>query len=256
MKSTRRPAASARRSTRRPTSSSAPPSIRRSTASCVCLSSPPASIRRRLDRLSRSTPAEDRRLFSRAGLLAPLGPPGFGSGGRAGRVRCPRGDSFAPVAAFPDPIEARSEVDEIGARGIHSARGRAAGRSLAPDAADRGPAATGAKPTACAARRPKRHPRAGNTAPVAFEKLAAFGISRHEGDGAPAPAAGAPPAPVTPLQRPQVLAPADPVRAHPRPQPVRSSVARYEPQGRAIARPPVSEDDHLDIPAFLRRQQN
>jgi cell division protein FtsZ len=88
-----------------------------------------------------------------------------------------------------------------------------------------------------------------------LEKLAAFGISRHDGEGAPAPAPLGPPASVTPLQRPQVLAPADPGRSPPRPQPARSSGA-YEPQGRAIARPAVSEDDHLDIPAFLRRQQS
>jgi cell division protein FtsZ len=60
---------------------------------------------------------------------------------------------------------------------------------------------------------------------------------------------------VTQLQRPQALAPAEPPRAQPRPQPARAPSA-YEPNGRAIARPPVSEDDHLDIPAFLRRQQN
>ena len=88
-----------------------------------------------------------------------------------------------------------------------------------------------------------------------LEKLAAFGITRHDGEAAPAPAAVAPPAPVTQLQRPQALAPAEPARAQPRPQPARAPSA-YEPNGRAIARPPVSEDDHLDIPAFLRRQQN
>jgi cell division protein FtsZ len=87
-----------------------------------------------------------------------------------------------------------------------------------------------------------------------LEKLAAFGITRHEGEAAPTPGA-APPAPVTPLQRPHASAPADPGRAQPRPQPTRSPGA-LEPHGRPVPRPPVSEDDHLDIPAFLRRQQN
>ncbi len=164
-------------------------------------------------------------------------------------------DSFAPVAAFPDPIEARSEVDE------------SEHEEFIPPAAEqpvvrspRMPQIEDLPQLAQNQLRALRDAQNGIPAPETrrrslLEKLAAFGISRHEGDGAPAPAAGAPPAPVTPLQRPQVLAPADPVRAHPRPQPVRSSGA-YEPQGRAIARPPVSEDDHLDIPAFLRRQQN
>ena len=55
-----------------------------------------------------------------------------------------------------------------GARGIHSARPGAAGPSVAPHAADRGPAAAGPEPAACVARRAKRHPRAGNASPVAL----------------------------------------------------------------------------------------
>ena len=61
-----------------------------------------------------------------------------------------------------------------GARGIHSARPGAAGPSVAPHAADRGPAAAGAEPAACVARRPKRHPRAGNAAPVAAGEAGRF----------------------------------------------------------------------------------
>jgi cell division protein FtsZ len=88
-----------------------------------------------------------------------------------------------------------------------------------------------------------------------LEKLAAFGITRHDGEAAPAPVAAAPPAAVTTLQRPLAAAPVDPGRAQPRPQSARSPSA-LDPHGRAVPRPPVSEDDHLDIPAFLRRQQN
>ena len=91
-----------------------------------------------------------------------------------------------------------------------------------------------------------------------LEKLAAFGITRHEEEPAPPPAANAAPAPVTPLHRPYVAAPtqADPGRLQPRQQPARQPASAPNPHGRPAPRPPVSEDDHLDIPAFLRRQQN
>ena len=90
-----------------------------------------------------------------------------------------------------------------------------------------------------------------------LEKLAAFGITRHEEEPAPAPAA-APTAPVTPLHRPFVASPAQAElgRPQPRQQPARQPAAASNPHGRPAPRPPVSEDDHLDIPAFLRRQQN
>jgi cell division protein FtsZ len=87
-----------------------------------------------------------------------------------------------------------------------------------------------------------------------LEKLAAFGITRHEEEPAQAPPAGAP-APVTPLHRPYVAAPApaDLGRPQTRQAPPRGA---SDSHGRPVARPSVSEDDHLDIPAFLRRQQN
>jgi cell division protein FtsZ len=91
-----------------------------------------------------------------------------------------------------------------------------------------------------------------------LEKLAAFGITRHEEEPAPAPAVMVAPAPVTPLHRPHVAAPAqaDLGRPQPRPPAPRQPATAQEPHGRPVARPSVSEDDHLDIPAFLRRQQN
>ena len=88
-----------------------------------------------------------------------------------------------------------------------------------------------------------------------LEKLAAFGITRHEEEPAAAPVAAPPPAPVTPLQRPHAVAPVDPGRPQQRTQAVRP-LGALDPNGRSLHRPPVSEDDHLDIPAFLRRQQN
>jgi cell division protein FtsZ len=164
-------------------------------------------------------------------------------------------DSLAPVAAFPDPIEARLEAEEP----EHE--------EFIPPAAEqpvlrspRMPQIEDLPQLAQNQLRALRDAQNGIPAPETrrrslLEKLAAFGITRHDGEAAPAPAAVAPPAPVTQLQRPQALAPAEPARAQPRPQPARAPSA-YEPNGRAIARPPVSEDDHLDIPAFLRRQQN
>jgi cell division protein FtsZ len=91
-----------------------------------------------------------------------------------------------------------------------------------------------------------------------LEKLAAFGITRHEEEPAPAPAVAVAAAPVTPLHRPHATAPAqaDLGRPQPRHQAPRQPGAAQEPHGRPVPRPPVSEDDHLDIPAFLRRQQN
>jgi cell division protein FtsZ len=165
-------------------------------------------------------------------------------------------EAVAAVASFPDPIEAHHpEADE-------------------PDEEEFIPPAP-EQPVARAPRMPQiedlpqvaqnqlramREAQNGLPAPETrrrslLEKLAAFGITRHDGEAAPPANVAAPPAPVTPLQRPHVAPPGDPGRAQPRPQPTRSS-GGYEPHGRAIPRPPVSEDDHLDIPAFLRRQQS
>jgi cell division protein FtsZ len=91
-----------------------------------------------------------------------------------------------------------------------------------------------------------------------LEKLAAFGITRHEEEPAPAPAVAAPPPPVVPLQRPSAAAPAqaDPSRSQPRQLTPRPPAGALDPHGRPIPRPPVAEDDHLEIPAFLRRHPN
>ncbi len=93
-----------------------------------------------------------------------------------------------------------------------------------------------------------------------LEKLAAFGITRHDEEPAPraAPIPVAPPAPQPRAYAGSVAQP-DFNRAQPRPLPARAPaapVASHEPQGRHAHRPPVTEDDQLDIPAFLRRQQN
>jgi cell division protein FtsZ len=164
-------------------------------------------------------------------------------------------EDAAGIVAFPEPIEARLETDE------------SAQEEFIPPAPEqpmvRAPRMPQIEDLPQLAQNQLRAMREGQNAVPApetrrrslLEKLAAFGITRHDGEAAPAPAAQAPPAPVTPLHRPQASAPADPGRAQSRPQPARSTVA-LDPHGRAAPRAPLSDDDHLDIPAFLRRQQN
>jgi cell division protein FtsZ len=93
-----------------------------------------------------------------------------------------------------------------------------------------------------------------------LEKLAAFGITRHDEEPAQR-AAAAPAAPpvVQPRAYTTPVAQPDFNRVQPRPLPARPPAAPttgLHPHGRPAHRPPVTEDDHLDIPAFLRRQQN
>ncbi len=91
-----------------------------------------------------------------------------------------------------------------------------------------------------------------------LEKLAAFGITRH--DEEPAPKATNPvlPPAAAPRPLPAPVTHADFGRAQPRPQaqPQRASAGVFDQNGRPAHRPPVTEDDHLDIPAFLRRHPN
>ncbi len=89
-----------------------------------------------------------------------------------------------------------------------------------------------------------------------LEKLAAFGITRH--DEEPAPKAANPVLPPVAPQHPQSapVTHADFGRPQPRPQPQRTPAGALDPHGRPSHRPPVTEDDHLDIPAFLRRHPN
>jgi cell division protein FtsZ len=75
-----------------------------------------------------------------------------------------------------------------------------------------------------------------------LEKLAAFGISRPE-DTAPRATA--------PLAPPRQLAQATPMLA--RAQPPRPAQGQLDAQGRQQPRPMVTDDDQLEIPAFLRR---
>ena len=157
------------------------------------------------------------------------------------------------VAAFPEPIEPYAETNE------------AAPAEFIPPAPEQPAARTPRMPQIedlpQVAQNQLRAMR-GEAQPVSapetrrrslLEKLAAFGITRHEEEATLAPVAAAPPAAVVPLPRPHVAAPVDAARAQQRPQPPRP-LGALDPNGRAIPRPPVSEDDHLDIPAFLRRQ--
>jgi len=90
-----------------------------------------------------------------------------------------------------------------------------------------------------------------------LEKLAAFGISRHdESAQAQPPRAVAPP--VLPAsQRPaSSVLHADYGRPQPRPGAPRPPQGALDAHGRVGPRPAAVDDDQLEIPAFLRRQAN
>ncbi len=189
---------------------------------------------------------------------------------RSGRPAATEGDPLAatslsatyqdvagPSAGFPDPIEPHPETEE------------SAAMDFVPPAPEqpmvRAPRMPQIEDLPQLAQNQLRVMRGEGPAAVSppetrrrslLEKLAAFGISRHDEELPPPPAAvPSAPASVTPLQRPHASAPADTGRFQPRSQPARLPGAP-DSHGRALHRPPVSEDDHLDIPAFLRRQQN
>ena len=89
-----------------------------------------------------------------------------------------------------------------------------------------------------------------------LEKLAAFGITRSDEEPAAKAAAPLLPAPPALGRSPPAPAQGEIVRAQPRHHAPRAAAGALDPHGRPAPRPPVAEDDHLDIPAFLRRQPN
>ncbi len=100
-----------------------------------------------------------------------------------------------------------------------------------------------------------------------FERLASFGASRQEDELQGAPAAApqpmhAPRAPLAPIAPPAGPQPS-PTHAEygkrpaaPAPQPGHPGHAALDPHGRRAPQPRPVEEDHLEIPAFLRRQAN
>ena len=165
---------------------------------------------------------------------------------------------IAPVAVdFPEPIAPRREYEDEATPFIPPAPEQPTVR------APRMPQIEDLPPLAQSQIRQMRE-RESQTAAVEprrrslLEKLAAFGITRH--DEEPAPKATNPVQPPVAAPRP-LAAPvthADFGRAQPRPQPQpqRASAGALDPHGRPTHRPPVTEDDPLDIPAFLRRHPN
>jgi cell division protein FtsZ len=91
-----------------------------------------------------------------------------------------------------------------------------------------------------------------------LEKLAAFGISRHEDEAtAPAPRAIAPALPAAAPPKPNASAlHAEYGRPQPRPAAPNPAQGNLDAHGRTAARAAQIEDDQLEIPAFLRRQFN
>jgi cell division protein FtsZ len=163
----------------------------------------------------------------------------------------------AAAVAFPEPIEPSREAEQESAQFIPPAPEQPMVRAA------RMPQIEDLPQVAQNQLRAMREAQASVPAPETrrrslLEKLAAFGITRHEEEPAPAAVVASPPAQVTPLQRPSTPAPvqADLGRSPPRQLTPRPPAGALDPHGRPIPRPPVAEDDHLEIPAFLRRHPN
>jgi cell division protein FtsZ len=89
-----------------------------------------------------------------------------------------------------------------------------------------------------------------------LQRLATVGFGRKEEGGHPAEPAQAP-RPVQEAPRPQMSSVhADYTKRQPAPQGYRPAQGSLDPQGRAAPAPVRSEEDQLEIPAFLRRQAN
>ena len=182
--------------------------------------------------------------------------------GRCFAVRRPRrrrpvlrGD----VRRLPRTDRAPPRSGRFGAGSIHSARGGRARGPRGPHAADRGPAAGGAESVARQARSSSRRSRAGNAPPVPVGET---GRVRHCAPRGGA-CAGAPPPAAAPRRRSCRFSGHTPGRRFrlisaglSRASSRRQPAGALDPHGRPVPRPPVSEDDHLDIPAFLRRHPN
>jgi cell division protein FtsZ len=162
----------------------------------------------------------------------------------------------APPAAFPEPIEAPREAEDEPSQFIPPAPEQPGARAMRMPQIEDLPQI---------AQNQLRAMREASPAPPApetrrrslLEKLAAFGITRHDEEPTPAQAPPAHPAPAAPAPQRLYAAPpphAEVARAPLRPIPSRAVSGALDPHGRAIPRTPVTEDDHLDIPAFLRRQ--
>jgi cell division protein FtsZ len=192
--------------------------------------------------------------FARPRAFTPLRSARAGQGEQPAAARLGQ-ENAGPLGAFPEPIEPHPETDEAHAEFIPPAPEQPAPRAPRMPQIEDLPQVAQNQLRAMRGEAQASVPAPETRRRSLLEKLAAFGITRHEEEPAPppAPAAAAPPASVTPLQRPHVVAPADPGRPQHRPHAARS-LGAHEANGRAIPRPPVSEDDHLDIPAFLRRQ--
>jgi cell division protein FtsZ len=88
-----------------------------------------------------------------------------------------------------------------------------------------------------------------------LDRLAAFGLSRHEETQA-----ATPPAPRQEMAPPMAPRPAAPSQVHAeyakRPAAPTQRPVQPEPQSRITPQVRNSEEDQLEIPAFLRRQAN
>jgi cell division protein FtsZ len=163
----------------------------------------------------------------------------------------------ANVASFPEPIEARREPEEEDPHFIPPAAEQPVTRApRMPQIEDLPQVAQNQVRALKEAQAGAAPPQAESRRRSLLEKLAAFGITRHDEESAPRANAPAQPATPAPRSYPASVAQPDFGRAQPRQPSARALPSALDAHGRPLPRPPVSEDDHLDIPAFLRRQPN
>jgi len=89
-----------------------------------------------------------------------------------------------------------------------------------------------------------------------FERLASFGASRQEDALQAAPAAPGPRPKIAPGAGQPSQTHAEYGKRQAAPAPVPGAHATLDPHGRRALQPRPAEDEHLEIPAFLRRQAN
>jgi cell division protein FtsZ len=162
---------------------------------------------------------------------------------------------MAPVAvAFPEPIELRREHEDEAPQFIPPVPEQPAARApRMPQIEDLPPVAQSQlramreRDSQAAAPEPRRR--------SLLEKLAAFGIARHDEEPAPQAADPVPAPAIKQRSQPVAVGHAQFSRPQQRPQSQRPPTGLDLP-ARPAHRPPVTEDDHLDIPAFLRRHPN
>jgi cell division protein FtsZ len=158
-------------------------------------------------------------------------------------------------AAYPEPVSLRHEEEPVEREFIPPAPEQPAIRTPRMPQIEELPPVAQAQLRAHRGEAPAAVHPAETRRRSLLEKLAAFGISRHEEPApAPAPRSLAPPPPA-PKPAPSPVH-AEYGRPQPRPASPRPAQGALDPHGRVAARASQMEDDQLEIPAFLRRHSS